>query len=433
MTELEANPHGAPYGATYGTRHPRELDELLRELGRVARLPLERSETLPTRAYTSPEFFALEKDLVFRRDWLCVGRAEEVARPGDYLRVDVLDEPLVVTRDEGGELHALSRVCRHRFMDVLPAETTPERGNLPRLKCPYHTWTYRLNGEFAGRLAGAPLMNKVEFDRGACRLPGHRVEVWNGFVMINSDPGAAPLAPQLAGLDEKLAPYGLGELTLAHKSAWEAVPANWKVAMENGSENYHHMGTHAATLEPVLPGRNTEIDECEGGWFTMHTPFAPEAAAFLAEERDPAEYGAQGSSALVPGIAGDRNPGMLVAGIFPNLVLVLLPDSVTSVRWMPTGPTSHDAILSVLVPAGARGLPGFDAYVQRSREQLEAIQAEDLVAVRGVQRGLAADPAPSAGRFSHLERPLWQFQRYLAGRLTGPGEGRGARPPAQAC
>ncbi|MEI5007707.1 Rieske 2Fe-2S domain-containing protein [Streptomyces sp. PmtA] len=76
--------------------------------------------------------------------------------PGDYLRVDLPGDPLVVTRDEDGELHALSRVCRHRFMDVLPPESAPERGSLKRLTCPYHTWTYKLDGEYAGQLHGAP-------------------------------------------------------------------------------------------------------------------------------------------------------------------------------------------------------------------------------------------------------------------------------------
>ncbi|HET6857835.1 MAG TPA: SRPBCC family protein [Streptomyces sp.] len=410
MTELDLK-------ASEATR-PRELNRILGELARLAALPLEQGETLPAQAYTSPDFYELEKEFVFRRDWQCAGRADEVALPGDYLRVDVLGEPLVITRDETGGLHALSRVCRHRFMDVLPAETTPERGNLQRLTCPYHTWTYRLNGEFAGQLAGAPLMNKVDFDRSACRLPGHRVEVWNGFIMVNLDPEAAPLAPQLTGLEERLAQYGLADLKVAYSSAWEGVAANWKVAMENGSENYHHMGTHATTLEQVVPGRNTRIDECEGRWFTMHTLFATDGAPGSDAPEDLSGYGA--SPALLPGFADDPNPGMLIAGIFPNLVMAVVPDSVTCLRWAPTGPTTHDALFTVLVAAQAREHPDYDTYLRRSREALDVIQGEDLVAVRGVQRGLATGPAPSGGRFSHLERPLWQFQRYLAGRLPGP-------------
>ncbi|AKN72714.1 biphenyl 2,3-dioxygenase [Streptomyces sp. PBH53] len=392
----------------------RELASLLDELTRLASLPLERGETLPARAYSSEDFYRLEREHVFRADWLCAGHADQVARPGDYLRTKVLGEPVVVTRDEDGTLHALSRVCRHRFMDVLPPETTPEQGALKRLTCPYHAWTYRLNGEYAGQLAGAPLMGRVDFDRAACRLPRHRLEVWNGLLMICADPHAPALGRQLDGLTAKLAPYRLPDLVVAYTAAWEGVGANWKVALENGSENYHHMGSHAATLEPVLPGKDTVVDDCDGRWFTMYTPFA--AGSPRAAE------GATGTvGTLIPGLGERELSGMTIAGVFPHLVMALLPDSVTFARWIPTGPATHDAHFTVLVPPEARAEPGFDAYVDASRQQLETIQNEDAVAIRGVQRGLATDPGPSGGRFSHLERPLWQFQRYLADRLAQRG------------
>lgn len=392
----------------------RELASLLDELTRLASLPLERGETLPARAYSSEDFYRLEREHVFRADWLCAGHANQVARPGDYLRTEVLGEPVVVTRDEDGTLHALSRVCRHRFMDVLPPETTPEQGALKRLTCPYHAWTYRLNGEYAGQLAGAPLMGRVDFDRAACRLPRYRLEVWNGLLMICADPHAPALGRQLDGLTAKLAPYRLPDLVVAYTAAWEGVGANWKVALENGSENYHHMGSHAATLEPVLPGKDTVVDDCGGRWFTMYTPFAADSLR--------AAEGATGAvGTVIPGLGERELSGMTIAGVFPHLVMALLPDSVTFARWFPTGPATHDAHFTVLVPPEARAEPGFDAYVDASRQQLETIQNEDAVAIRGVQRGLATDPGPSGGRFSHLERPLWQFQRYLADRLAQRG------------
>ncbi|WP_405922345.1 aromatic ring-hydroxylating dioxygenase subunit alpha [Streptomyces sp. NBC_00122] len=384
---------------------PGALRETLAELRRLAALPLERGQTLPPHAYTSPEMYEWEVERIFRREWLCVARAEDIPEPGSYLRLDLLGTPLVITRDEEGELHALSRVCRHRFMDLLPPENTPERGCLPRLTCPYHTWTYRLNGHYAGQLAGAPLMQRVDFDRATCRLPAHRVEVWNGFVMLNLDPDAAPAAAALRGLDLRLNSHGIADWVSVHSQTWEGVPANWKVAVENGSENYHHMGTHAATLDPVLPGRHTEVDECDGRWFTMFTPLA-----------DP-EQGGTGLGKPSSRSRGESQPGMLIAGIFPQFVLAVLPNSAVSIRWLPTGPTTHDTQITAMVPPGAHSAPGFAETLAAMRAQISQIQEEDLVAVRGVQRGLASHPEPSNGRFSHLERPLWQFQRYLAERL----------------
>lgn len=383
---------------------PEALRATLAELRRLAALPLERGQTLPPPAYTFPELYEREVERIFRREWLCVARTEEIPQPGNYLRLDILGTPLVITRDEQGELHALSRVCRHRFMDLLPPETAPEHGCLKRLTCPYHAWTYRLNGQYAGQLAGAPLMQRVDFDRAGCRLPAHRVEVWNGFVMLNLDPGAAPVAPELHGLDLRLSSHGIADWVSVHTQTWEGVPANWKVAVENGCENYHHMGTHAATLEPVLSARDTEVDECDGRWFTMFTPLSR-------PERGGTGLGRQARTGRGP------QPGMLIAGIFPQFVLAVLPDSAVGIRWLPTGPATHDTRITVMVPPKAADTPGAAERSDGLRARIARIQEEDLVAVRGVQRGLASHPAPSNGRFSHLERPLWQFQRYLAERL----------------
>ncbi|MEV7614602.1 aromatic ring-hydroxylating dioxygenase subunit alpha [Streptomyces sp. NPDC089799] len=394
------------------SRAPEALHGTLAELRRLAALPLERGRTLPPDAYTSPEMYAWETERIFRREWLCVARAEEIPQPGSYLRLDVLGTPLVITRDEEGELHALSRVCRHRFMDLLPPETTPGQGSLKRLTCPYHTWTYRLNGRFAGQLAGAPLMQRVDFDRAGCRLPAHRVEVWNGFVMLNLDPGAERAAPGLRGLDQRLSSHGIADWVTVHSRTWEGVPANWKVAVENGSENYHHMGTHAATLDPVLPARDTEVDDCDGRWFTMFTPLSDPGR----DGTRPAGYSGYGYSGY-EGPGREPRAGMLIAGIFPQFVLAVLPDSAVGIRWLPTGPATHDTRITAMVPPGAPDTPGFAEQLAGMCDSIARIQEEDLVAVRGVQRGLASRPDPSDGRFSHLERPLWQFQRYLADRL----------------
>ncbi|MEU6999762.1 aromatic ring-hydroxylating dioxygenase subunit alpha [Nonomuraea sp. NPDC046570] len=375
---------------------------LLTELRRLADLPFEQGETMPPQLYLAPEIHDLELERVFHRDWLCVARGDQVAEPGDYLRFDLPGRPMVLTRDEDGELHALSRVCRHRFMDILPPETTPGQGRLERLTCPYHTWTYRLNGEFAGRLAGAPLMRSPVFDREACRLPTYRLMEWNGFVLLNLDPDAEPLDAELADLTATLRGYGLAAWETVDTMRWEGVPANWKVAVENGCENYHHMGTHATTLEPVLPARKTRVDDCDGRWFTMYTP-------------------AEGSVSSMPpaeGLSAEQRGGMTIAGIFPNFVMALTPDSVIWASWWPTGPHTHDTVFRLLVPPGTRSRPDFPAYLEETRKTVRHLQEEDLVAIRGVQRGLAADPAPPAGRFSYLERPLWQLQRYLAARLT---------------
>ncbi|TYB41850.1 aromatic ring-hydroxylating oxygenase subunit alpha [Actinomadura chibensis] len=344
-----------------------------------------------------------------------VARVDQVPEPGDYLAVDLFGEALVITRDEAGALHALSRVCRHRFMDVLPEEQAPRQGNLPRLTCPYHTWTYRLDGRYAGQLTGAPLMHKVDFDRAACRLPAFALEVWNGFIMVNLDRDAGPLAPRLAGPTERLRAYGLSDWLAAETLTWTGVEANWKVAVENGSESYHHIGTHAESLQPMLPGQATRVDDCDGAWFSMFNPVGRDASA--------GEEDGHGVVPTlfppVPGLSAEQRSGLLVIGVFPLLVLTVMPDHAAWFRWLPTGPTTHDAQITVLVPPGARSAPDYAETLAAYRDVYDQVQTEDLVMIRGVQRGLGS-ATTSGGRFSHLERPLWQFHRYLSRALASP-------------
>lgn len=385
------------------------LDALLRDVRDTADLPLEESRTLPGAAYTSPGLYDLEMERILRREWICVARVDQVPEPGDYLAVDVLGEALVITRDEAGELHALSRVCRHRFMDVLPHEQAPRQGNLPRLTCPYHTWTYRLDGRYAGQLSGAPLMHKVDFDRSACRLPAFALEVWNGFIMINFDPGAAALAPRLAGLTERLRAYGLSEWLTAEALTWTGVEANWKVAVENGSESYHHIGTHSASLQPMLPGQATQVDDCDGAWFSMFNPVGKQASAGEEDGHDVAPT----LFPPVPDLSAAQRSGLLIVGVFPLFVLTVMPDHAAWFRWLPTGPTTHDTQIAILVPPEARRASAYEEILEVYRGVYHQVQTEDLVMIRGVQRGLGSATSDT-GRFSHLERPIWQFHRYLA-------------------
>ncbi|TMR27784.1 aromatic ring-hydroxylating dioxygenase subunit alpha [Nonomuraea zeae] len=382
---------------------------LLGETRRVAGLTLESGETLPPGVYTSPEMYEWEVERIFKREWLCVARVDEVPATGDYLSVEVIGRSIVITRDENGALHALSRVCRHRFMDVLPPETTPPRGNLSRLTCPYHGWTYRLDGRYVGQLAGAPLMQGVDFDRSTCRLPTFPIAEWNGFLWINLDPDAEPLAPHLQGLTDKLGSYDFSSWITVDTMVWKSVAANWKVALENGAESYHHIGAHAATLQLLMPGQNTRVDDATGRWFTMLNPVSKQAAAGE-------DNGHPVLPTLLPpwpGLTPEQRSGMIVAGIFPQFLLAMTPDNAVWIRWLPTGPTTHDTQISILMAPESREAAGFEEARTVYRSLVSQVQAEDMVVMQGVQRGLAEAPS-GRGRFSLLERPLWQFQRYLA-------------------
>jgi phenylpropionate dioxygenase-like ring-hydroxylating dioxygenase large terminal subunit len=387
------------------------IDALLAKLGAQAALPAERAESLPPELYHRPDVYALERERIFASDWMCVGRVDQLPVPGDWLKIDLVDEPIVVIRDERGTLRALSRVCRHRAMDLLN-EVDATRGSATRLECPYHLWSYGLDG----RLQGAPEMRGAsDFDRAACRLPEYRLEVWQGFIFVCLDPTVAPLAERMAPLVPFLGGIDMSDWEIAGTVPWGEVAVNWKIAIENGAECYHHIGTHRGTLQPFWPARSVVIDETSGRELIVaRMRVSPDAA--VGEE---AGFPIQPIFLPpIPGLTPEQRSQTLVIAVFPMFFLALGPDSVTWFDWLPTGPESHTLDIRVVVPPGSRKADGFDAALSGFLETVHAIQAEDARTNAGVQRGAHARAA-TTGRLSPLERALWQFQRYLAHRLTG--------------
>ena len=138
-------------------------------------------------------FLELEREEIFRKEWVCLGRVEEVPNPGDYLTTELIDEPLIVVRGQDKKVRVLSNVCRHRSSVILEGT-----GNAKNFVCPYHAWTYANDGQ----LLRAPYMDKVKgFQVKNCRLPEFATEVWHGFVYVNLDGKAKPLAPRLKALE----------------------------------------------------------------------------------------------------------------------------------------------------------------------------------------------------------------------------------------
>ena len=191
-------------------------------------LTFDQAESLPPACYVDQEFYEFEKEALFFKEWLCVGRESWVKEPGDYFTAKHVGEPLVITRTKHGQVVAMSAVCQHRGM--LVAEGS---GNVRSLVCPYHHWVYALSGE----LVGTPAMEQTcNFDRANHGLPRLKVEIWQGFIFVNFSADAPPLGPRLSALDEVVANYGLASLdgpppTDAIRYNW-----NWKVMFENNND-----------------------------------------------------------------------------------------------------------------------------------------------------------------------------------------------------
>src|SRR5215831_3103964 len=251
---------------------PEGVRGILAELDRIARLPLARSVTGPAAAYTSPAFFAWEAEHVFGAEWMCLAHASQIPEPGDFLNLDLLGEPLTVVRGLDGIIRVLSRVCPHRGMDIMPEGFGyPGCGNSRLFVCPYHHWSFDLDG----RLNGCSQMQQAEgFLVDEQRLPPVRSEVWEGFVFVNLGGRATPVAEQLGELGREVAPWRLGEMKVVIELAWDC-PFNWKVMVENWMESYHHLGIHSRTLQPMMPAKDTWTEHERPHFIRAHLPLKP--------------------------------------------------------------------------------------------------------------------------------------------------------------
>ena len=194
---------------------------------------LRAGQSLPARWYADPELLEREQELIFRRSWQYAGRADQVAEPGRFLTVDAGPVPLVIVRGRDGELRAFVNVCRHRGSTLAEGA-----GNRRTLQCPYHAWTYGLDG----RLRAAP---RADFDVEGIGLEPVRLERWGPFLFVNADAEAESLADWLGAVPAQVSELGLdvAALRFHHRSEW-SVEANWKIVAENFLECYHCAVAH---------------------------------------------------------------------------------------------------------------------------------------------------------------------------------------------
>jgi phenylpropionate dioxygenase-like ring-hydroxylating dioxygenase large terminal subunit len=389
------------------------VDRALDVLQERAARPLDRARALPGSCYTSADLYDLEVSRIFRKEWMCVARVDQLEQPGDWLARDLVGEPLLITRDGGGALHALSRVCSHRMQDVLN-DRDERQGNAARLACPYHSWSYRLDGS----LIGAPDMKESStFDPDSCGLASFPLEVWQGFVFVSLDPDIEPLSWRVAGLQEVLGDVDFSTWRVTRTLPWGEQPVNWKVVIENGVECYHHMGPHASTLEPAFPHASVDVkvsrdDHWIAGHMVISEAFADGDAN--GHRRHPLFF-----ADAAPNLSPLQRSETLIASVFPMFSIALSPDFMTWFDWYPTGPASHHVDLHLVVPPNAYAQPDREQVLDEIAALLNAIQAEDVHNNIGVQRSLGSSAA-TGGPLSRLEYPIWRFQRYLAARLARP-------------
>ena len=322
--------------------------------------------TIPARWYTDPEFLEGERSRVFWATWQPVGHIVDVAAPGQYFNCEIAGEPIVVVRGKDDVVRAFANVCRHRA-----AALVSEPGCANVLKCPYHGWTYQLDG----RLLGAPEIEGIEnWNREDVRLPEYRVAVWGPFMFVNVDGKAPPLKEVMGAIPTETAALGcpVDRLKFSQRRDY-SIDCNWKVYVDNYLEGYH--------LPTAHPGLFRELDYSAyrvdtHRWYSSQ--YAPIRPARAGEKRQYDEAD-----------AGNR---ALYYWIFPNFMLNIYPDNLSSNIIVPLGPNKT---LTIFEWFGYGGAEVKDSTIAFSDE----IQQEDIQICEAVQKGLRSRTYQT-GRFA---------------------------------
>ena len=361
-----------------------------------AATPFERAHAMPASAYTCPEFLRREIDAIFAREWIMLGRASSLARPGDYVAAEIAGQPVLVMRGRDGALRAMSNVCRHRMSTLLEG-----KGNAQRIVCPYHAWTYDLDGS----LVAAPAMERNAcFRREEIALPPLRCEEWLGWIMVTLDTDAPPVAERLAGVHGLIEDYGLERYTETFREtfSWDT---NWKILAENFMESYHLPRCHAGTI-----GRLSRLEEmdCPPGLpaFNYHTILKDDSLRIALAHPSNTR------------MKGDRRRTTFLLAVYPAMLVTLTPGYFWYLSLHPEGTGRVRVVFGGGMAPEFVEAPEAQADFARVKALLDKVNDEDKACTERVYRGvLAGDARP--GPLSHLERPNHDFAQYLAEKLGG--------------
>ena len=348
--------------------------------------PLEAAHTIPAAWYIDPRIARLEHDHVFAGNWIAVGRTDQVETPGQFFTFDLDGEPLIVVRGTDNQLRAFYNVCRHHAAAV----ATVPCGIAQHLRCPYHGWTYSLDGSLKGAPEFAGVCN---FDRTANGLVPVRVAVWESFVFVNLSPQGPNLATFLGDLPQRTASLNLSSLPFFTRKTY-TLACNWKVYVDNYLDGGYHVPHLHKSLNSVLDYTEYTIENSEH-YSLQSSPLVPSTDASVAHTR-----------------TGDR---AYYYWLYPNFMINFYDGVMDTNLVLPLGPDKCMVIFDFFF---ADTSPASEQYNQDSVAVSDRVQAEDVDICESVQRGLHSR-AYGAGRLSvRREAGEHLFHRLLAADLT---------------
>lgn len=366
----------------------------------ACRRPLHQASPLPGWCYTSAEWYERELDTLFRQDWLCLGRVEQIPQVGDYFSIEVLGRPLIVVRDESKQVRVQSALCRHRGAII-----TEGAGKCRAFVCPYHSWTYNLGGQLMSTPGNPPPMAGSEgFRKEDHSLHQVRSASWGGFIFATFNEGAPPLLEWLGDLPQFLQAYDLENMVWTHRDTYE-VPCNWKIWLENAFENYHVATVHRDHYDPKNP-QNWQFEEHQTGpWEAMSSKRSIVAYSGLPP---------------IPGLDTSKGSTLYHIWIQPSVQIILTASYMKFRQYLPEGPEKVRLYENWAFPRSTLEMPDFTSIVGPDYyEKYSQIVREDLAINPNMQKAMRSG-AYRPGRLSLEEFIVHRIANRVLDRVIGP-------------
>jgi choline monooxygenase len=378
-----------------------QLDEKVALLRRS----LNEASHVPGYFYASQEIYELEKELIFMRDWLPIAREEEFPEAGDFRTYRILDEPIVVTRNQQRQLQAFANRCAHRGVAVAQGN-----GNAHEFECPYHGWLYDLDG----KLIGAPYMDQADgFDKSSCRLRPIHLGTWQGWVFVSFALDPIPFKDHIAPYEKEFGFLNQGQLKLADKLVVE-VNCNWKFPVENLMDNYHSRILHRKTIGPTMGVERFKGVRSGALAFTAYYPAKP------MNREGKTLFG------IMPGVKdheGMDETFAVSAHVAPWMHLFARCDNVHPFIMEPLGVGRVRITCYQLFPGEWQQQADFLEKLAHYNEFTLAVVNEDASVMESLHDACTS-PRYEPGRMARLELGVWNLINYNVDRVLGLGETR---------
>jgi phenylpropionate dioxygenase-like ring-hydroxylating dioxygenase large terminal subunit len=360
------------------------------------RLPVLEAGTLPPWCYTSQAFYDREIERIFRRSWNFIGRADEIAEPGDYFTIELAGESIIVLRDQARQVRAFLNICRHRGTRLIDG-----KGNCRAISCPYHSWTYGLNGDLIG---SAGMEKTLNFDRACYGLMPVRLESWAGFLFASFDGQAPGLAGYLGDLPRRFEAYNFSDMVCVRRKEYD-LACNWKVYLENAMEEYHTPTVHRKSIGSQ---KTDLVDDGIGAWDAIFMP-APRTIAVLAEDS---------MSAFPPiaGLHGRPAEGTYFTAIYPSTFFATTQDCMWWLQELPRGPGHTRIVIGSCFPRATVARSDFRANVEKYFKRWDKSLPEDNAISERQQTGLASSYG-RPGRLSWHEPVVHRIANWVLDRV----------------